>query len=95
MDASAAGGGTLASTTLTFEKGATVYDALCGTGVSVNARGSQYGVYVAAIGGYAEFDHGSESGWKYAVNGSYPNTACSNYTLSDGDSIRWVYVTSA
>ena len=93
IDASAAGGGTLASTTLTFSKGATVYDALCGCGVSVNARDSQFGIYVASIGGYAEKEHGDMSGWTYYVNGVFANKACSAWTLNDGDSISWAYVT--
>jgi hypothetical protein len=53
------------------------------------------GIYVAAINGYAEKDQGGESGWKYAVNGSYPNYSAGAYTLSDGDAVAWVYVTSA
>lgn len=95
VGASAAGGGVLADAALTFDKGATAYDALMGTGLSVNARDSVYGVYVTAIGGYAEFVQGGESGWKYAVNGSYPGTSAGNYALSDGDVLRWVYVTHA
>lgn len=95
VDASADGGGVLADAALTFDKGATAYDALMGTGLSVNARDTVYGVYVAAIGGYAEFDQGGESGWKYAVNGSYPGSSAGSFTLSDGDVLRWVYVTHA
>lgn len=95
VDASADGGGVLADAVLTFDKGATAYDALTGTGLSVNARDTVYGVYVAAIGGYAEFDQGGESGWKYAVNGSYPGSSAGSFTLSDGDVLRWVYVTHA
>lgn len=95
VDASADGGGVLADAALTFDKGATAYDALMGTGLSVNARDTAYGVYVAAIGGYAEFDQGGESGWKYAVNGSYPGSSAGSFTLSDGDVLRWVYVTHA
>lgn len=94
VDASAAGGGTLASTSLTFEPGATVYDALRGTGLSVNARGTAYGTYVAAIGGYAEKEHGGTSGWTYSVNGASPTAACDAYELSNGDVVCWTYVTS-
>ena len=74
-------------------KGATVYDALCALGLSVNAHGSSYGTYVAAIGGLAEKEHGGTSGWMYSVNGVTPNTACSNYVLSNGDNVVWYYVT--
>ena len=77
----------------TFNEGATVYDALCALGLSVNAHGSSYGTYVAAIGGLAEKEHGSTSGWMYSVNGVTPMTACSNYVLSNGDNVVWYYVT--
>ena len=79
--------------TFTFNKGATAYDALCALGLSVNAHGSSYGTYVAAIGGLAEKEHGGMSGWMYSVNGAKPNMACSNYVLSNGDSVVWYYVT--
>ena len=80
---------------VTVDDGASVYDALKATGVSVNARDSQYGTYVAAIGGLAEKSAGGESGWKYSVNGVEPNTACSNYTLKSGDVVKWKFVTKA
>ena len=35
--------------TFTFNEGATVYDALCALGLSVNAHGSSYGTYVSAM----------------------------------------------
>lgn len=79
--------------TFTFNKGATAYDALCALGLSVNAHGSSYGTYVAAIGGLAEKEHGGMSGWMYSVNGAKPNMACSSYVLSNGDSVVWYYVT--
>jgi hypothetical protein len=79
--------------TFTFNKGATAYDALCALGLSVNAHGSSYGTYVAAIGGLAEKEHGGTSGWMYSVNGVTPNTACSNYVLKNGDNVVWYYVT--
>ena len=79
--------------TFTFNEGATPYDALCALGLSINARPSSYGTYVAAIGGLAEKEHGGTSGWMYSVNGKTPNTACSNYILSNGDNVVWYYVT--
>ena len=84
-----------ASSTLVFEKGATAYDALCGLGLSVNASNTAYGVYVSAIGGLAEKEHGGSSGWKYSVNGAYPGKSSSAYVLSDGDVVVWQYVLSA
>lgn len=93
VTSSAVGNPVSSGGTFTFNEGATVYDALCALGLSVNAHGSSYGTYVAAIGGLAEKEHGSTSGWMYSVNGMAPNTACSNYVLSNGDRVVWYYVT--
>ena len=93
VTSSAVGNPVSAGGTYTFKQGATVYDALCALGLSVNAHGSAYGTYVAAIGGLAEKEHGGSSGWMYSVNGSTPMVACSGYTLSDGDNVVWYYVT--
>lgn len=93
VTSSAVGNPVSSGGTFTFNKGATAYDALCALGLSVNAHGSSYGTYVAAIGGLAEKEHGGTSGWMYSVNGVAPNTACSNYVLSNGDRVVWYYVT--
>lgn len=93
VTSSAVGNPVSSGGTFTFNEGATVYDALCALGLSVNAHGSSYGTYVAAIGGLAEKEHGATSGWMYSVNGVAPNTACSNYVLSNGDRVVWYYVT--
>ena len=92
VTSSAVGNPVSSGGTFTFNEGATVYDALCALGLSVNAHGSSYGTYVAAIGGLAEKEHGGTSGWMYSVNGVTPNTACSNYVLSNGDRVVWYYV---
>lgn len=94
VDSSSVGSPVSASGTYTIEKGATAYDALCALGISVNASGSQFGVYVSAIGGLAEKEHGATSGWLYTVNGAQPTSAASSYVLSDGDVVRWVYSVS-
>lgn len=93
VTSSAVGNPVSAGGTYTFNEGATVYDALCALGLSVNAHGSSYGTYVAAIGGLAEKQYGGTSGWMYSVNGSTPMTACSNYVLSNGNNVVWYYVT--
>lgn len=93
VTSSAVGNPVSSSGTFTFNKGATVYDALCALGLSVNARGTSYGTYVAAIGGLAEKEHGGTSGWMYSVNGTPPGMACSDYVLSNGDTVVWYYVT--
>lgn len=91
VSSSAVGNPVSGGGTFSFKKGATVYDVLCACGLSVNASNTGYGVYVAAIGGLAEKEHGASSGWMYSVNGTTPMTSCSNYQLSDGDSVSWFY----
>lgn len=93
VTSSAVGNPVSSGGTFTFNEGATVYDALCALGLSVNAHGSSYGTYVSAIGGLAEKQYGGTSGWMYSVNGTTPMTACSNYALSNGDNVVWYYVT--
>ena len=93
VTSSAVGNPVSSGGTFTYNEGATVYDALCALGLSVNAHGSSYGTYVSAIGGLAEKQYGGTSGWMYSVNGTTPMTACSNYVLSNGDNVVWYYVT--
>lgn len=93
VTSSAVGNPVSSGGTFTFNEGATVYDALCALGLSVNAHGSSYGTYVSAIGGLGEKQYGGTSGWMYSVNGTTPMTACSNYVLSNGDNVVWYYVT--
>ena len=95
VESSSVGNPVSASGSFTFEQGATVYDALCALGLSVNAQSSQFGVYVAAIGGLAEKEHGGTSGWVFTVNGGRVNVSASSCRLSDGDVVRWSYVTEA
>ena len=93
VDGSAVGAGS-SSASVALASGSSVYDALKATGVSINATDTQYGIYVAAIGGLAEKDSDGTSGWMYSVNGVTRMTSCANYTLKDGDTIVWHYVTS-
>ena len=92
VSSSAADGRVSGSAHPTVTKGATAYDALCATGLSVSTKSSQYGLYVSAIGGLAEFEYGGKSGWMYSVNGSAPNASCGKYVLKDGDTVSWYYV---
>lgn len=92
VSSSAADGRVSGSAHPTFKKGATAYDALCATGISVSTKSSQYGLYVSAIGGLAEFEYGGKSGWMYSVNGSAPSVSCGKYVLKDGDTVSWYYV---
>lgn len=92
VSSDAVGGPVASSGSCTLSIGATPYDALRALGLSVSSRTSPFGVYVSAIGGLAEKDHGPKSGWMYAVNGVSPNTSCSSYKLQDGDTVSWYYV---
>ena len=47
--------------------------------------------YIRGIGNLYEFDCGDLSGWKYQVNGWFPNYGCGSYVLEEGDVIQWVY----
>ena len=49
--------------------------------------------YVRGIGNLYEFDCGSESGWKYSVNGVLPGVGSSLYEIKDGDEIVFFYDT--
>lgn len=48
-------------------------------------------VYVRGINHIYEFSCGTGSGWRYKVNGEYPDVGASKYVLSDGDTVEWVY----
>lgn len=63
-------------------------------GISLSYTGSKGSVYVAGINGLNEKQCGRYSGWKYSVNNVYPNVGCGGYTLSDGDSILFGYVST-
>lgn len=89
IDSSVVGSPVSLSTSVVLAKGATVYDALLGTGVAVDPVPSMYGIYVRSIGGLAEEE---ASGWTYYVNGEFINESCSSHVLSDGDVVTWVYV---
>lgn len=78
------------SRTVTLEPGASAYDALVATGVSVGGSGS----YVTSINGLAEKSCGPSSGWTYYVNGSFPSRPANRTELANGDSVNWLFVTS-
>lgn len=83
--------------TVSFSSGESVHDVLqrvCkDKGIHTE---SQYtpaydSAYVEGINQLYEFDCGELSGWMYNVNGWFPNYGCSKYTVSNGDTINWVY----
>lgn len=88
-------GDAVAPYAVTLTEGDTAFTALKRAleqkGVSLNYTGTGSSVYVQAIGGLAEFDHGTESGWMYSVNGVFPKSSAGAYTLKNGDVLRWQY----
>lgn len=87
----------LSAKTLEFSEGETVFDVLVrackNAGIQLEYSYSPvYGsYYIEGIHNLYEFDCGKSSGWKYKVNGTFPNYGCSSYELSSGDKIVWTY----
>ena len=48
--------------------------------------------YVSSINNLSEKNVGPQSGWTYRVNGVLPMMAANQYTVKDGDVIKWIYV---
>lgn len=49
------------------------------------------GIVITDIGNIGEGDFGELSGWKYKVNGEFPDVDCDKYVVEPGDVIEWVY----
>lgn len=92
-----ADGTILATTTVTFSEGESVFDVLqrvcIDNGIHMEASWTPMynSAYVEGIHNLYEFDCGNESGWMYSVNGWYPNYGCSRYQLAQGDTVQWRY----
>lgn len=92
-----ASGTILATSKVSFEVGETVFDVLqracqaAGIQLEYSWTPLYNSYYIEGINNLYEFDCGSESGWKYKVNGWFPNYGCSSYELEDGDVIVWCY----
>lgn len=84
-------------TTIKFEEGESVFDALNREMRSARIHLEYSNVpmynsaYIEGINNIYEFDCGELSGWMYKVNGQFPNYGSSKYELKDGDVIEWVY----
>ena len=87
----------LAPSTIEFEEGESVHDVLkrvckeAGIHMESTYTPAYNSAYVEGINQLYEYDCGELSGWMYNVNGWFPNYGCSQYTVSDGDVIQWVY----
>ena len=83
--------------TVEFTQGETVYDILkriCAENhIALDCVFTPlYGTYyIKGMGNLYEFDCGSESGWKYSVNGELPGTGSSDYVVKVGDKIEFYY----
>lgn len=92
-----ADGWLLAETEVEFSQGESVFDVLRRELQSRNMH-FEYttsplydSAYVEGIGNLYEFDCGELSGWKWAVNGEFISYSSSEFILSDGDAVTWVY----
>lgn len=83
-------------TTYTGKEGFTVYDVLAAVTAAHNpvipivANADRS--YVSSINNLSEKNLGPQSGWTYRVNGVLPMMAANQYTVKDGDVIKWIYV---
>lgn len=79
------------------EEGDTVYDVLSNVCKAYNIQldaeySKMYSTsYIRGIGYIYEKCAGTRSGWVYMVNGKSPNKGASQYQLSNGDVISWIY----
>lgn len=85
----------LQDTVIQLEDNSTVFDALCAVrdeyGIQMEYSGSGSTVYIEGISNLYERDGGRWSGWMYSVNDEYPGVGCGEYTLKDGDQVKWAY----
>lgn len=83
----------LQTTSFSIAEGETVYDILIEAAQTHRIAIDHSGGYFAGIGHLYELDFGSLSGWTYRVNGEYATVGSTEYVLSDGDVIEWIYTT--
>ena len=74
-------------------EGATVLDVLNASEIAFSAEDSSYGMYVTAIDGVAQGEHGAQSGWMYTINGEYPTESIDVVVVSADDQLVFTYVT--
>ena len=85
----------LKSQKVKFYERDTVYDVLKRqldkNSILMEASFTGKSAYVEGIDNIYEFSCGKKSGWMYSVNDKYPQVSCSEYTVKDGDVIKWRY----
>jgi hypothetical protein len=88
----------LSNIDIDVKKNASVYDVLIEAsrkyGFSVEHSGSGSNLYIQSIGNISEFDAGSQSGWVYMVNNTFPNYGVGSYHLKNNDKIKFKYTTN-
>lgn len=86
--------------TVSVKTGSSVYDVLSkvcknnGIQMESSYTPAYQSYYIEGINYLYEFNGGPNSGWMYQVNGESPNYGCSSYKVSEGDEIKFYYVTS-
>lgn len=92
-----ADGWLLAETEVEFAAGESVFDVLMRELRGRNMHfeytiSALYGsAYVEGICNLYEYDCGELSGWEFAVNGEFMSCSCSEFILTPGDVVTWVY----
>ena len=85
----------LKSQKVKFYEKDTVYDVLKRqldkNSILMEASFTGKSAYVEGIDNIYEVSCGKKSGWMYSVNDKYPQVSCSEYTVKDGDVIKWRY----
>lgn len=81
----------MASETVTIKKGQSVFDALKKLLNKNNISYVENGGYVSEINNIKEFEHGSNSGWMFTVDGKHSNTGSRETILADRQSVVWFY----
>lgn len=85
--------GVFLSTSVALPEGATALEVLK-TALKEQGQTLSYSEdfgYVQGLYGLNEYDCGSQSGWMFSVNDTFPDIGCDSYTPSDGDVVQFRY----
>ena len=82
----------LGRTEVVIDKGQTAYDQLVSAvrAHSIHLEVNRVG-YVSGIANVYEMEYGDLSGWMFRINGEFSSVSCSEYVLSEGDLVEWLY----
>jgi hypothetical protein len=90
-----ASGWILGKTAVQLQAGQTAFDALQAAtqaaGIQMDSTGPANAAYVRGIANLYERDCGQLSGWKFSINGSFPNTGSGSIKLNPGDTVSWTF----